>query len=293
MPAPFTAADLSSRPIPELVGIGLRAEHEQAVLEQRPDIGWLEVHSENYFGIGGRPHTLLQRIREHYPISLHGVGMGLGNAEPPDRHHVHRLRRLRDSVEPFCVSEHLCWNAHRGRYFSDLLPLPQLRATAAHVATHIDALQQTLGQRILVENISTYVRFAQSEMAEEEFLLEVVERAGCGILLDVNNVYVNACNHGFDAGRYLDAIPGAMIGEVHLAGHTRRSINGRTLLLDTHDSPVCEAVWTLYRRLVGRVGPKPSLLEYDTALPPLERLVAEASLAGDVLAEHARSGSSP
>lgn len=279
-------ADLTSRPISALVGIGLRAEHEHAVLEQRPAIGWLEVHSENYFGIGGRPHNLLQRIREHYPISLHGIGLGLGNSTPPDHDHVNHLAQLIDTVEPFSVSEHLCWNAYQGRYFSDLLPLPHLRSVAIHVAAHIDALQQSLGRRILVENVSSYVRFAQSELAEEEFLLEVVERAGCGILLDVNNVYVNACNHGFDASDYLNAIPGDMIEEIHLAGHTERSVDGQILLLDTHDRPVCEAVWTLYQRLIERIGPKPSLIEYDTNLPPLDRLVAEAGFATEVLEKY-------
>ena len=276
------------RPPSAQVGIGLRAAHEQAVLDARPDVGWLEVHSENYFGAGGRPETQLLRIREHYPVSLHGIGLGLGNTDALDRQHLRSLRHLVEAVEPLLVSEHLCWNAYQGRHFNDLLPLPYAPGAAAHVAARIDAVQQTLGRRILVENVSSYLQFEASEMSEWAFLLEVAERSNCGILLDVNNIYVNACNHGYEARTFLDAIPGERIGEVHLAGHTRRTVDGVTLLIDTHDQPVCDAVWQLYRALIRRVGPRPTLLERDANLPPLDVLVEEANVAVGILSDGSR-----
>lgn len=277
--------------IPSLVGIGLRGEHEQSVLAERPDIGWLEVHSENYFGAGGRPATQLQRIRGRYPISLHGIGLGPGNTDPLDRAHLSKLRALVDAVNPVRVSEHLCWNAHDGRHFSDLLPLPYTHEAASHVAGRIDAVQQLLGRQLLIENVSTYVEFEAGELTEWDFLLEVVRRCGCGILLDVNNVYVNACNHGFDPHDFLDAIPGNLVGEIHVAGHTRRKVNGRTLLIDTHDQAVSPAVWSLYGRLVARIGGKPTLLERDANLPPLGALIDEARIAERLLREHAQAHS--
>ncbi len=264
-------------------GIGLRAEHEQAVLDQRPEIDWLEVHSENYFGQDGRPQAQLRAIRRNYPISLHGIGLGLGNTQPLDRAHLRQLRRLCEVVDPVLVSEHLCWNGSGGEYVADLLPLPFTAAAVAHLAERIDAVQQYLGRRILVENISTYVQFAASRLDECDFVLEVVRRAGCGLLLDVNNVHVNACNHGFDARAYLNAVPGDCIGEIHLAGHARREIDGHVLLIDTHDQPVCDAVWQLYTDLIARIGPRPTLLERDAAIPPLPELVAEARIAGGIL----------
>lgn len=270
-------------PIPTLVGIGLRSEHEQLVLDELPNIGWLEVHSENYFGMGGRPATMLERIRQHYPISLHGIGMGLGNTDAIDRVHIRRLKDLIDAIDPVQVSEHLCWNAHQNHHFSDLLPLPHIHEAVAHTAARIDEVQQSLGRKVLIENISTYIQFKTAELSEQEFLLEVANRSGCGLLLDVNNVYVNAHNHQFDALEYLNVIPGHMVGEIHVAGHTRRPVNGRELLLDTHDQPVCEEVWQLYERLVDRIGPRPTLLEYDANLPLLKTLLEEARVAERLL----------
>lgn len=279
-----------SIPIPAQVGIGMRAEHEQATLDTRPDIGWLEVHSENYFGTGGRPATQLLRLREHYPISLHGIGLGLGNTVPLDRPHLQRLKHLIGAIEPSLVSEHLCWNAHGERYFSDLLPLPHTREAATHVAARIDAAQQAVGRQILIENVSSYIQFEHADMSEWEFLLEVTRQSGCGILLDVNNVYVNACNHDYDAREFLDAVPCDAIGEIHVAGHARRSINAQALLIDTHDRPVCDQVWQLYAQLIARVGAKPTLLERDANLPPLDDLVEEAKIAERLLHEHAGAG---
>ncbi|APZ43223.1 DUF692 domain-containing protein [Acidihalobacter ferrooxydans] len=264
-----------------LAGIGLRAAHEQVMLDTRPTIGWLEVHSENYFGTGGRPQNQLQRIAEHYPISLHGIGLGLGNSQPPERAHLRALRQLRDLIHPVRISEHLCWNGHAGRYVPDLLPLPHTAATIAHVSAHIDRVQQYLGQAILIENVSSYVTWADAQMPEWEFLLEVANQSGCGILLDVNNVYVNACNHGFEPMEYLRHIPTYLIGEIHLAGHARREIDGQTLLIDTHDRPVAEDVWALYDALIRRTGPIPTLIERDSQLPPLPELLAEAERAAE------------
>lgn len=272
-----------SKSIPALVGIGLRSELEQSVLNELPDIGWLEVHSENYFGIGGRPETVLENIGQHYPISLHGIGMGLGNSKPLDRIHLERLKALVDAIDPLLVSEHICWNAHQRRYFSDLLPLPYRSDVAVYLAERIDEVQQCLGRQILVENISTYIEFNGSELSEQDFVLEVVHRAECKLLLDVNNVYVNAHNHQFDALGYLNEIPGDMVGEIHVAGHTRRRIHDSEILLDTHDRPVCGEVWQLYGRLVDRIGPKPTLLEYDASIPPVGELVREAKIAEHML----------
>jgi len=276
--------------IPDLVGVGLRGEHEQAVLASPPDVGWLEVHSENYFGRGGRPASQLQRIAEHYPVSLHGIGLGLGNTDPLDRRHLQELRHLVETVSPARVSEHLCWNGYDGHYFSDLLPLPYTHEAAAHVAARIDTVQQLLGRQLLIENVSTYVEFEGAGLTEWAFLLEVVRQSGCGVLLDVNNVYVNACNHGFDPRTFLDEIPAEVVGEIHVAGHTRREIEGRTLLIDTHDQAVSPAVWALYSALVARIGAKPTLLERDANLPPLDVLVDEARTAERLLEEHTQAG---
>lgn len=274
-----------------LVGVGLRAEHEQAVLDEAPRIGWLEVHSENYFGVGGRPFSQLLRIAEHYPISLHGIGLGLGNTDPLDLSHLEQVKALAERIDPVRLSEHLCWTAYEGRHFGDLLPLPYTRAAATHVASRIDRVQQYLGRQLLIENVSCYLEFETAEMTEWEFLLEVVHRSGCGILLDVNNIYVNACNHGYDAEAFLAAVPTHHVGEIHVAGHTRREIDGQRLLIDTHDQPVCPEVWALYQSAIARLGPKPTLLERDANLPALEQLVNEARIAQGLLSDPLELGS--
>jgi len=278
--------------IPARAGIGLRAEHERQILEHGVECAWLEVHSEDYFGPGGGPVNRLLALRERFPVSLHGVGLGLGNTCAIDQKHLARLKRLARQVEPALISEHLCWNAHNGRHFNDLLPLPYTEEAVRHIADRIAYVQEALGQRILIENLSSYLEFTHAEMREWEFLGEVAERADCGILLDVNNVYVNACNHRYPALDFIAAVNPDRVGEIHLAGHTRREIDdGSVLYIDTHDQPVCTEVWELYSETISRLGPRPTLIEWDAKLPPLSILEAEARTADRIMeAEYALVG---
>jgi uncharacterized protein (UPF0276 family) len=267
--------------IPIRAGIGLRAPHAREMIDSRPDIGWVEVHSENYFGEGGQPHHFLERIRADYPLSLHGVGLGLGSAAPLDLDHLRKLARLIRRYDPGLVSEHLCWSATAGRHLNDLLPLPYTEEALAHVCARIDEAQNTLGRRLLIENISSYLQFRHSTIPEWEFLAEVSRRSGCAILLDVNNIYVNAVNHGFDPLAYLAAVPAAAVQEIHLAGFDDSGPG----LIDTHGAPVADEVWSLYRETIARLGPYPSLIEWDTDIPSLAVLLAEAAKAAQVLEE--------
>ncbi|MBI3529759.1 MAG: DUF692 domain-containing protein [Betaproteobacteria bacterium] len=267
--------------IPARAGIGLRPPHYRQLLDELPDIGWLEVHSENYFCEGGQPLYFLDRLRRHYPVSLHGVGLSLGSTDALSREHLTNLARLIDRVEPALVSEHLSWSSVGGRFYNDLLPLPHSEQALAVVCRHINQAQEFLGRQILVENVSSYLQFAESNLPEWEFVAEVARRTGCGILLDVNNVYVSSVNHGFDAARYLRGIPTAHVREIHLAGHDH---NGRCLI-DTHGARVAEPVWALYREAVARFGRVPTLIEWDTDLPPLAVLVDEAAAADRILAD--------
>ena len=270
--------------IPARAGIGLRAEYECQILEYGVACAWLEAHSENYFGPGGGPINHLLALRQQFPVSLHGVGLGLGNAGLIDQDHLARLRRLVRQVEPGLISEHLCWNAHRGRHFNDLLPLPFTHEAIRHVADRISQVQETLGRRILVENVSSYLEFKQAEMSEWEFLGEIAERADCGILLDVNNIYVNACNHGYRASDFIAAVNPGRVAEIHLAGHTRREFeDGSVLHIDTHDQPVCAQVWDLYSETIERLGPRPTLIEWDAKLPPLSTLETEVHTADRIM----------
>jgi uncharacterized protein len=261
-----------ARGIPARAGIGLRAPHYRQLLKELPNIGWLEVHSENYFAEGGQPWHFLQRLREHYPISIHGVGLSLGSSDALSHVHLSNLARLIERIEPAMVSEHLSWSSVGGRYFNDLLPLPYAEEALGVVSRHIEQTQDFLGREILVENVSSYLQFAESTIPEWEFVGEVARRTGCGILLDVNNIYVSATNHGFDAARYLRAIPVAPVKEIHLAGHDH---NGRCLI-DTHGTHVADPVWALYRQALARFGQVPTLIEWDTDLPPLAELLGEA-----------------
>lgn len=266
-------------------GIGLRAPHYRALLEEQPAVGFLEVHSENYFGAGGAPHYYLGRARALYPLSLHGVGLSLGSADPLDRRHLANLKRLIERYEPALVSDHLCWSSVDGRYLNDLLPLPYTEEALAHFVRHVNEAQDYLGRELLIENPSSYLQFRESTIPEWEFLVEVARRSGCGILLDINNVYVSACNHGFSADRYLAAMPRASVREFHLAGHTIKHLPEGKILIDTHNAPVHEAVWALYRTAVARFATVPTLIEWDTDLPKLTVLVDEAHKAQHILRE--------
>jgi uncharacterized protein (UPF0276 family) len=268
-------------PIPVRAGIGLRAPHYREILERLPDIGWFEVASENYFGDGGQPLNYLERIRKAYPLSLHGVGMSLGSAGGLSREHLRKLKSLVQRFEPALVSDHLCWGESGGRYLNDLLPLPYTEEALQVVCANVRQAQDFLQRQILVENVSSYLEFKHSTMPEWEFLREVAARTGCGILLDVNNIYVSSVNHGFDAMRYLRGIPATSVWELHLAGFDS---NG-TALIDTHGKPVADSVWTLYRHAVRRFGAIPTLIEWDTDIPKLDVLLAEAGKAENILDE--------
>jgi len=256
-------------------GIGLRTPHFRAVQSMKPDVGFFEVHSENYFGAGSQPLSMLERVRGDYPVSLHGVGLSLGGAEPLSQAHLDKLRALVDRIEPALVSEHLAWVGIGGVFLNDLLPLPYTEEALSVTAAHVSQVQDRLGRRILVENPSSYLTFRHSTMSEPEFLGALVAKTGCGLLLDVNNIYVSAQNQRFDAAAYLAAIPASVVGEYHIAGYTDTG----DLLIDTHDHPVSDPVWALYRAAVRIIGDRPTLIERDSNIPPLPELVVEAAQA--------------
>ena len=271
---------------PLSVGVGFKAEHFDAIIDSRPELGFFEVHAENYMGAGGPPHRRLEAIRALYPLSLHGVGLSIGSPAPLDRAHLARLAKVAERYQPAIVSEHLAWSTHEGAFFNDLLPLPYTRETLAAVSEHVDVVQTALGRPILIENPSTYVAFAETAMGETDFLSELVRRTGCGLLLDVSNVYVSAVNHGFDPYSYLASFPFAAVGEIHLAGCADDSDDaGLPLIIDAHDSPVRDAVWALYREAVRRLGPTPTLIEWDNDLPGWPTLLGEARRAERAMAK--------
>jgi uncharacterized protein (UPF0276 family) len=261
--------------LPNPVGIGLRAPYFRELETARPTVGWLEVHAENFIG-EGPALTRLERIRRDYALSLHGVGLSLGSAEGLDKEHLRRFRALIDRTDPFLVSDHLSWSVTGGVYLNDLLPLPYTEETLAIVERNISAVQEAFGRRILIENPSRYLAFRYSAIPEEEFLTELARRTGCGILLDVNNVFVTCTNLGLDGQSYLEALSGSVVGEIHLAGHSRVTRGGSSILIDDHASIVCEAVWRLYAEALERFGIVPSLIEWDKDLPPLATLVGQA-----------------
>jgi uncharacterized protein (UPF0276 family) len=269
------------------VGIGLKGQHGARILEGAAAVDFFEVHAENYMGAGGPPHRLLTAIRERYPVTLHGVGLSIGGSERLDRDHMMRLRDVADRYEPFIVSEHLAWSSYNGAFHGDLLPIPYNEQSLARVARHVDEVQAFLKRKILIENPSAYVRFAESDIAESEFLHQLVRRTGCGLLLDVNNVMVSCTNHGLDPQAYLDAFPTYAIGQFHLAGHdVTRDSAGYPLLIDAHGSAVASPVWTLFERAVSRAGIHPTLIEWDNNVPTLDALVGEASIARTILDAH-------
>ncbi|MBC8021817.1 MAG: DUF692 domain-containing protein [Burkholderiales bacterium] len=263
------------------VGIGLRAGHYREILERRPALGFVEVHSENYFG--ETAGASLERARRDYPVSLHGVGLSLGSADPLDERHLDKLAALAGRIDPAFVSDHLSWSSIDARHANELLPMPFTPEAAAHVATRISRVQERLGRRILVENVSSYCAFAASDMAEWEFVSEVARRSGCALLLDVNNIWVNAKNFGFDPRRYLAGIEAAAVAQYHLGGFEARE----AMLVDTHGARVAGEVWELFRDAVARIGARPTLVEWDTELPALDVLLEEARLARAIVEREA------
>lgn len=282
MPAAPAAA--APDPIPAHAGVGLKPEHYDKIVSERPAIGWFEVHAENYMEAGGPPHHYLTKIRSDYPLSVHGVGLSIGADAALDLRHLGRLKAVCDRYQPGLVSEHLAWSTHEGVYLNDLLPVPYTKATLDCVCAHIDQVQSTLGRRILLENPSTYVLFTASQMTEVEFIRSVARRTGCGLLLDVNNVFVSATNHGYDPKDYIDSFPLDRVEEIHLGGHAADSDDaGRVLLIDAHGSAVADPVWDLFGHVINRIGPRPVLIEWDNDVPEWETLYREAFRAEAVL----------
>jgi hypothetical protein len=271
------------------VGVGFKPEHATDALETAHAVDFFEVHAENYMGAGGAPLRMLEELRARWPLSLHGVGSSIGGAAPLDVRHLIRLRRLIDRYQPALFSEHLAWSSHDGVFLNDLLPVPYNRETLQRVCDHVDDMQETLRMRMLLENPATYIAFESSTMDEAEFLDAVAERTGCGLLLDVNNLYVSAVNHGHAPERALDAFPVRHVGQIHLAGFCEdHDDDGSRLLIDAHGTPVADAVWSLYRRAVLRCGPVPTLIEWDNDVPPFHALAAEAARAQTILDAEAR-----
>ena len=277
--------------IPSRAGVGLKVEHYEAILRSKPDIGWFEIHAENYMGAGGPPHHFLEAIRERYPISLHGVGLSIGGDDPLSKDHLERLKALVGRYSPGLFSEHLAWSTHESVYFNDLLPVPYTEETAKRVSDHIDQVQDVVGRRMLLENPSTYLTFADSTMSEVQFLEIVSEKTGCGLLLDVNNVFVSATNQGYSPEGYIDAFPIERVGEIHLGGHAEDlDDQGDRLLIDAHDRPIVDAVWALYARVIEKGGKLPTLVEWDTSVPTWPELFAEAKCAEQVLNRDVQGG---
>ncbi len=290
---PFsTSPEIAAR-----AGAGLKPEHVEEILATSADIGFFEVHAENYMGAGGVPHHQLGRIRDKYPLSLHGVGLSIGGENPLDKDHLHRLADLNKRYQPGLFSEHLAWSSHDGIYLNDLLPAPYNKATLDRVCDHIDQVQEVVGRQMLLENPSTYVSFEQTTMSEIEFISSVVVRTGCGLLLDVNNIYVSATNHEFSHDAYVDEFPMEHVQEIHLAGHAPDEDEaGRPLLIDAHDRRVADIVWKLYDRTIARSGSLPTLIEWDNDIPAWSVLMSEALIAENIMANisgnavHAEAG---
>ena len=281
--------DARSPALPPAPGVGFKPQHYGEILAGSEPVAWLEIHAENYMGDGGRPLARLRALAERFPISVHGVGLSIGGEEPLDRAHLARLRRLVDWLNPASFSEHLAWSSHGGAFFNDLLPLPYTDATLDRVAGHIAQVQDTLGRRLLLENPATYLAFAETTWAETDFLAELVRRTGCGLLLDVNNVYVACTNRQADPYAYIDAFPLQAVGELHLGGHDAQADDhGAPLLIDSHGARVVDPVWRLYAHTLGQTGALPTLIEWDNDVPDWPVLRAEAARAAAVMAEAGR-----
>lgn len=269
--------------VPAAAGIGLRFQHHGVLLEMQPNVAWLEVHTENYMG-GGPSIRTLEAVRSHYPLSLHGVGLSLGSADGLDQAHLERVAQVVRRTEPGLVSEHLSWSVVEQTYLADLLPLPMTEEALDVVCRNVDHMQTLLGRQILLENPSSYLQYMHSTIPEGEFLSSVASRTGCGILCDINNIYVSCFNHGWDADAYLEALPPSAVREIHLAGHTLKELDGgQSLRIDDHGSEVAPAVWDLYGLALARFGPVPTLIEWDTDIPVLQVLLAEAAKAAVML----------
>ena len=279
--------DLAKHPhahLPPRPGVGFKAQHYGGILADPGAVAWLEVHAENYMGAGGRPLAQLRALAERFPISVHGVGLSIGGEAPLDRDHLARLTNLVDWLKPARFSEHLAWSTHDGAFFNDLLPLPYTDATLARVADHIDQVQEALGRQMLLENPATYLAFAETTWEETDFLAELVRRTGCGLLLDVNNVYVACTNRAADPTAYIDAFPLDAVGEIHLGGHdAQEDEHGTPLLIDSHGAPVVDPVWALYARTIAQAGPRSTLIEWDNDVPDWPVLAAEAARAAGKL----------
>ena len=276
--------------LPPRAGIGFKPQHFKDIIAAPQPLGFFEVHAENYMGDGGPPHAQLGALRERYALSIHGVGLSIGSIGPLDRHHLARLKALCDRYEPESFSEHLAWSSHDGVYFNDLLPLPYTSNTLARVAQHIDEVQSVLGRTMLLENPSSYIRLADSTIPEVDFLAEISRRTGCGLLLDINNVFVSARNHDTAPLAYLEEFPLDRVKEIHLGGHHEDIDDaGAPLLIDDHGSPVADAVWTLYQHVVDRTGPIPTLIEWDNDIPDWPTLCDQALAAENILAAASRA----
>jgi uncharacterized protein (UPF0276 family) len=281
--------DKSEDRLPPSVGVGYKPQHFAAIMADATPVKWLEIHAENYMGEGGRPIAQLRALAERFAISVQGVGLSIGGEEPPDRAHLARLRHLIDWLKPASFSEHLAWSSHGGAFFNDLLPLPYTDETLTRVAAHIDVVQQALGQRMLLENPATYLAFAETTLAETDFLAELVRRTGCGLLLDLNNVFVACTNQQTDPYAYIADFPLEAVGELHLGGHDeQQDDHGAPLLIDNHAAEVVDPVWQLYAHVIGRTGPMATLIEWDNDVPDWPVLAGEAARAAHLLQAVAR-----
>lgn len=270
--------------VPNRAGVGYKAQHLDGILKSPDTVGWLEIHAENYMGEGGRPIAQLRHLREQFPISCHGVGLSIGAEGPLDADHLSRLKHLVEWLDPGLFSEHLAWSTHDSHFLNDLLPVPYTQATVDRVVDHIDQVQNTVGRKMLLENPSTYVAFAESDRSEIDFLTEVATRSGCGLLLDVNNVFVSATNQNYSPEGYIDAFPTEHVGEIHLGGHEEDADDhGAPLLIDSHSREVVDPVWALYEYTLQKSGPRPTLIEWDNDIPEWDVLAADMIRADGIL----------
>lgn len=278
---------MSSRKMPNRAGVGYKPQHLDDILQNPSQVSWLEIHAENYMGDGGRPIAQLKHLAEIYPISCHGVGLSIGGEGTLDTAHLARLKHLVDWLNPALFSEHLAWSTHETQYFNDLLPVPYTQATATRVAAHVDQVQNTIGRKMLLENPSTYCAFDESDMSEVDFLSEIVAQSSCGLLLDINNVFVSATNQKFAPKDYIDAYPLEHVGELHLGGHEQDADDhGEVLLIDSHSRPVVDPVWDLYEYTVQKAGLRPTLIEWDNDVPDWATLANEVAQADSILAQN-------